>query len=91
MRTYFNYRVLGTTTVAIFSFKWSFSLSMHLLPRLNGILDFICMEPVDLPGVHQKRQNTNWKILAHSGTRTHNLEISSLVLYRLRGLWLTPN
>ena len=47
------------------------------------MLDFICMEPVDLPGKRRKRQNTKWKILAHSETLTQNPEISSLVLYRL--------
>ena len=41
------------------------------------------MRPVDLPGAHWKRQNTKWKILAHSGTRTHNLEVCSAVLYLL--------
>ena len=56
---------------------------MRLLPRMNVMLDFICMGPVDLPGARQKRQNTKWKILAYKGTRTHNLEISSLMLYRL--------
>ena len=31
-------------------------LSMHLLPRVNDMLDFICMGPDDLPRVRQKRQ-----------------------------------
>ena len=47
------------------------------------MLDFICMGPVDLLGAHQKRQNTKWKILAHSGTRTHKPEVWSMMLYRL--------
>ena len=48
------------------------------------MLDLICMGPVYLPGARRKRQNTKWKkILAHSGNRTHNLEINSLILYRL--------
>ena len=47
------------------------------------MLDFICMGPVDLPGVRWKQQNTKWKILVHSGTGTHNLEIWSPMLYRL--------
>ena len=47
------------------------------------MLDFICMGPVDLSGARRKRKNTKWKILAHSGTRTHNPEISSLMLYQL--------
>ena len=44
------------------------------------MLDFISMRPVDLPGARGKRQNTKQKIFAHSGTRTHNPEICSLVL-----------
>ena len=31
---------------------------MQLLPRMNVMLYFICMGPVDLPGAHRKRQNT---------------------------------
>ena len=34
-------------------------LSMHLLPRLNVMLDFICMEPVDLTGPTTKYKMTN--------------------------------
>ena len=41
------------------------------------------MGPVDLPGARRKQQKTKWKILAHSGTRTHNPEFWSLMLYRL--------
>ena len=33
-------------------------LSMQLLPRMNAMLDFICMGPVDLLGACRKRQNT---------------------------------
>ena len=65
-----------------FSFQRSFSLST-ILPRMNVMLDFICMEPVDLPGSCRKRHDTKWKILAHSGTRTYNLEICSSMLFRL--------
>ena len=43
-----------------------------------GWIDFICMGPVNLPGAHRKRQNTKWKILAHSGIWTHKFEICSL-------------
>ena len=56
---------------------------MHLSPRINGMLDFICMGPVDLPGAHRKQRNTKWKSLAHSGTRTLYLQTCSLMLYRL--------
>ena len=55
---------------------------MHLLPRMNVMLDFICMRPVDLPEACRKRQNTKW-FFVHSGTRTHNLVICSLMFYRL--------
>ena len=39
--------------------------------------------PVDLSGARRKRQNTKWKALAHSGTRTHNPQFRSLMLYRM--------
>ena len=49
--------VLGTSTATIFHSKNSnVILPMHLLPRMNVMLDFICMGPVDLPGA--QRQNT---------------------------------
>ena len=47
------------------------------------MLDFICMGPVDLPGARRKRQNTKWKILAHSGIQAHSPEICSQMLYWL--------
>ena len=34
-------------------------LSMHRLPRVNVMLDFIFVGPVYLPGARLKRQNTN--------------------------------
>ena len=40
-----------------------FSLSLcTYITRMDVMLDFICMGPVDLPGACQKRQNTKWKI-----------------------------
>ena len=56
---------------------------MHLLPRMNVMLDFICMRPVDLPEACRMRQSTKWFFFVHSGTRTHNLVICSLIFYRL--------
>ena len=47
------------------------------------MINFICMGPIDLPGAPRKRQNTKWKILSYSGTRTHNFEFSSQLRYRL--------
>ena len=44
--------------------KSFFSLSLcTFLTRMDVMLDFICMGPVDLPGARRKRQNTKWKIL----------------------------
>ena len=46
--------------------KSTFSLSLSNLctyiTRMDVMLDFICMGPVDLPGARRKRQNTKWKI-----------------------------
>ena len=57
-------------------------LSMHLLPRINVMFDFICMDSVDMRGARGKRKRiTKWKILAHSETRIHNLEI------RIQSYW----
>ena len=50
---------------------------------MNVMLDFICMGPVDLQGAYRKRHNTKWKIQVHSVTRTYNLKICILMLYRL--------
>ena len=39
--------------------KLSFSLSLcTYITRMDVMLDFICMGPVDLPGARRKRQNT---------------------------------
>ena len=56
---------------------------MHLLPRMNVMLNFICMAPVDPPGTRRKRQNAKWEIHDHSDIRTHSPEIWSLMLYQL--------
>ena len=43
--------------------KSTFSLSLcTYITRMDVMLDFICMGPVDLPGARRKRQNTKWKI-----------------------------
>ena len=47
VRTNINYIVLGTSTVIF--------LSMHLLLRMNVILDFICLASVDLRGARGKK------------------------------------
>ena len=39
--------------------KSTFSLSLcTYITRMDVMLDFICMGPVDLPGARRKRQNT---------------------------------
>ena len=43
--------------------KSTFSLSLcTYITRMDVMLDFICMGPVDLTGAHRKLQNTKWKI-----------------------------
>ena len=43
--------------------KSTFSLSLcTYITRMDVMLDFICMWPVDLTGARRKRQNTKWKI-----------------------------
>ena len=56
VRTNLNYREQETGTAAILFQKVIFS--MHFLPRMNVMLDFICIGPVYLPGARRKRQNT---------------------------------
>ena len=58
MQTNLNYCVLEISTAAIALLKLMIILSMHPLPRMNVVLDFICMGPVDLPGACQIQQNT---------------------------------
>ena len=50
--------------------KLSFSLSMHLLPRMNVMLDFIWTLPVQLRGTRNKW--TLQKNLVHGKIRTTN-------------------
>ena len=60
-----------------------FSLCTYITP-MDVMLDFICMGLVDLSGARREAKKIQkWKIIAHSGTRTHNPEISSLMLYQL--------
>ena len=82
MRFNLNYRVPRTITAAIFFQR--IILSVHLSLRMNVKLDFICIGPVDLPGARRKRQNTKWKMLAQSGTRTYNIEIYSLMCHWIK-------
>ena len=51
---------------------------MHILTRMNVMLDFICMGSVGLEGTQEKRKYKMKKILAQSRGR-----IRSLMLYRL--------
>ena len=60
--TLLNTRVLGTSMAA----KWSFSLCTYI-PRMNVMLDFICIAPVDLPGAHKKQKMQNEKFLLKVG------------------------
>ena len=53
--------MLKACTAAIFLSSDHWFHSMHLLPRMNVMLDFICMGPADLPGARRKKQNTKWK------------------------------
>ena len=85
VRTNINYNVVRPP----FFFKMTI-LSMHLLLRMNVMLDCICMGSVDLPGSHGKqnknkkknktKQKTKWEILANSGTWIDNLEIRRQIL-----------
>ena len=50
-------------TIYFAAFKIIFSLSLcTYITRMDVMLDFICMGPLDLPGVRWKRQNPKWKI-----------------------------
>ena len=44
------------------AFKIIFLSLCTYITRMDVMLDFICMGPVDLTGARQKRQNTKWKI-----------------------------
>ena len=53
--------------------------SIYLLLRMNIMLDFICIWPIDQSGAHRKRQIQNEKLLPRVGLE----EICSLVPFRL--------
>ena len=55
VRTNLNYR---WTTPQFFKMT-VLSTSMHLLPRMNAMLDFICVRPVELPGAQNKLKLQN--------------------------------
>ena len=56
-------------------------LTMHPLPQMNIVLDFVCIGSVELRGTQSKRKkNTKWKFLAHIGIQTDNIEIHSQTL-----------
>ena len=61
--------LLGTSSAA--TFLQMVVLSMHLLPQMNAVLDFICMGLVGLPGVRGKRWIQDEKMIAHGWTGTH--------------------
>ena len=63
--------------------KLSFSLSMHLYTS-DGRHAWFHLHGTSRPARSaSEAPNTKWKILVHSGTRTHNPLISSLMLYQL--------
>ena len=74
------YYPVCTTFTAIF-FQMVI-LSMHLLPRMNVMLDIIRLSrPIARSA--WKAKNAKWTILTHSRTRTHILEIRSQSFDRL--------
>ena len=58
----FRWGSLFVVTPAPFVFQ-EIILSIHLIPRMNAMLDFIRMGPVYLPGARRKRQIQNEKFL----------------------------
>ena len=59
VHTNLNYCVLGTSAAGIF-FQ-IIILSMHLLPRINVMVDFICMSSVHPQGAHESEKIQNEK------------------------------
>ena len=64
--------------------KLSFALSMHLLPRMNVMFDFICMHPIQVQGTRNKQTLQNEKILSTVGFESGTPgTVSSLRVHRL--------
>ena len=79
LRTNLNNDVLGTSSTPYF-FQMIIS-SMHLLSRMNVMLDFICMGSVDLQGAHGKAKK--YKMNKYCPQFSSNLEIGSQSFHRL--------
>ena len=56
---------------------------MHLLPRMNVMLDFICMRPVQVQGTRNKRTYQNEKSLSTVDFEPSQDTVSSLQVYRI--------
>ena len=78
VRTNLNYHVPGTSTAAIFLSNDHSLYASITSDECHALLHSIRQERVE---------SDKTKNFAHSGTRTHNLEICSLMLYRLDYLW----
>ena len=69
VRTNLNYRVQGTSIPPPFFFQMNVNF-MHLLRRMNVMLDFICMGSVDLQGLLERvesKEIQNEKFLSTVG------------------------
>ena len=63
--------------------KLSFTLSMHLLPRMNVLLDFIWTLPVQRRGTRNKFYNKILPTVGFEPTTPHGLQITSPPLSQL--------
>ena len=81
MRTLLNYRVLGISTTAVLFQMIILSMHLNISYRRHALFHLYWTSRHARSS--SKATKYKMKILTHSGTRTHNLEIWSLMLYRL--------
>ena len=72
------------------AFKINFLSLCTYIPRMDVMLDFICMGTVDLSGVRRKLQNTKWKFFHTAGLEpsTLRLEVWCSTNWASRACWM---
>ena len=72
--------LLFTNVLALFNIKFKCTPEYIKFNRVYSTLDFIRIRLVKLWGTRGKGEFSKWKVLAHSGTRSHYLPLSWLII-----------
>ena len=75
-----HYLKLSFTSPPFLKLSVFLSMHQHTLPRMNVMLDFICMQPVQVRGIRNKHILQNEKSFQSRIPRDHREDYISLVL-----------